>query len=280
MARSALLRLRRSEPVTTGLRRILLGRVTQAQRCLGSGVVAELQIHELRRQIKQARAALRLLRSGLTAAEYRGLDEALSRSARRWGGQRDREVLAVLLAKMGLGIRPGGALGANPPRTPLREIVSARRELRGIESRVRGIRLPAANWSLLVVGLQRSYRRGRAAMRTAQAADEDVQWHHWRRDAKYLALQLELLQSWRSPLLGQLAHDAAQLERVLGEDHDLAVLLDHVRELTGFTDTHLSDINGRRERLKQQALDLGRRLYASRLRKLRGRLHRDWRHWR
>ena len=280
MEHSSPLLLRRSEPVGRGVPRIVLGHLAAAQRCLRGTTVSEAATHELRRQIKRARAALRLLRPGVKAGEFRAVDAQLARCAARWSALRDMQVLRPQLRALGL-LALAPALSATLPRSArsARVTSAARAEMQAAIAQFAALAVTGADWQMLEAGLRRSYRHGRRAMRKALSTRRDEDWHRWRRNAKHLALQLAMLQAWHSPPIRRIARDAGRLERILGEDHDLAVLLERLHEQPDFRDQQRSQVLQQRERLQRSALAIGKSLYAEAFRHLRRKLRRERRDW-
>lgn len=258
----------------------MLGHLAVAQRCLRGTTVSEAATHELRRQIKRARAALRLLRPGLKAGEFKAVDALLVRCAGRWSALRDVQVLRPQLRALGL-LALAPALSTTLPRSAggARVTSAARAEMRAAIAQFSALAVAGADWEMLEAGLRRSYRHGRRAMHKALSTRRDEDWHRWRRDAKYLALQLAMLRAWHSPPIRRIARDAGRLELVLGEDHDLAVLLERLHDQPDFKAQQRSQVLQQRERLQRRAVAIGKPLYANPFRHLRRRLSRERRGW-
>src|SRR5262249_51811953 len=140
-------------------------------------------------------------------------------------------------------------------------IHSARRCLRQARSL-------AAHWSLgrkrgwpdIVRGARRSYARGREALAQVRREASVAGLHAWRKQAKYLYLQLEELAPVCSRAVSRMARELHTLSDDLGDDHDLAMLRTKVAEHAG----HFADdasaaalvtlIERARTRLQKRAL--------------------------
>ena len=127
----------------------------------------------------------------------------------------------------------------------------------------------SGGWSVLRTGLRRVYRRGRDAFRAVQEEDPSHEHRHeWRKQAKYLWHQLQVLQPLQPARLTALAEHAHTLADTIGDDHDLAVLCQWLVEAADrFPDRHIVDallgrIAYRRVALQAQAMALGRCLYS------------------
>src|SRR5262249_35609303 len=136
-------------------------------------------------------------------------------------------------------------------------------------------------WSALKGGLKRVYKQGRDALSAAHAEPSVMSLHEWRKQAKYLWHQLQLLQPIQPVFMSALADRMRQLTKLLGDDHDLAVLRETIT--TGLSRRPgvelrklLAVVDRRREQLQKQAFQLGRRLYRAKPRVFLGRIKSYW----
>ena len=80
----------------------------------------------------------------------------------------------------------------------------------------------------LAESLERTYARGRDAFARADRKPTTTNLHEWRKRVKDLWYQQRLLEdTWPGVMKAQ-AKEAKTLSKLLGEDHDLAVLSEHV----------------------------------------------------
>jgi CHAD domain-containing protein len=147
-------RLERSESGVAGVRRILRRETKKASRRIRSrrGVRGEA-IHDARKRLKKARAALRLVRDRLGDAEYRRENEALRDAARPLSEIRDADVLIATLEGL-MGRRTGSQ--RRTFRKMRRRLIADRRairrrfqeddSLRTMRKEVRSARQRARNW--------------------------------------------------------------------------------------------------------------------------------------
>ena len=217
---SAAYRLQGREPVSAGIKRIVLARVDNA--------LAELRgdtestpteaIHEARKDMKKIRSAIRLVRDALGDDLYRRENHHYRDIGRELSGLRDAEVLVETLE--GLAERFGPAqderfagLGERFQQElqerredGSRERAMARAETALIagRGRVEAWPLDGDGWELLAPGFHRTYRRGRKRLRDVEreASDEDL--HEWRKRAKDLWYQLRLIREAEPELIGTL----------------------------------------------------------------------------
>jgi CHAD domain-containing protein len=292
--------LRPTESATGGLRRIFIEQVSAALAQLDKRPLTDRATHDARKKLKMARATLRLLRPALGAAYKRG-NAAVRDAARPLSALRDSRVLIDTLDS--LEPRRG-----DPTRTLRTD--AFRRLLRQERARLRasslatagGLRRPRAvlkrlvaraarwriadgEWEVPRAGLRRVYAQGRRGLKTAAAGDAK-ELHDWRKSAKYLWHQLQLLQPLRQRPIGQLAGRVHKLSDHLGDDHDLYVLRGKVadarRAFRSPADQRalLALIERRRKRLQHKAIRIGRRIYAEKPADFERRFGRYWRAWR
>jgi CHAD domain-containing protein len=100
--------------------------------------------------------------------------------------------------------------------------------LRAAERRVAEWPLDDADHDTLLAGVRRAYARGCAARADACAHPTPERLHAWRKRAKDLWYHQRLLASaWPGVLKAQ-AREAHALTELLGDDHDLAVLIERL----------------------------------------------------
>lgn len=279
-------RLKADEGVADGVRRIAQEQIAKAAEEAGSGLLPNDEaIHQCRKRCKKIRALLRLVRPGmpeLYAEENRFFRDA----ARELSELRDADVL--IEAYDGLLMQFEGAVDRQE-LAPIRRKLTLRRkgiaensegQRKSLET-FRGRMLEAvervADWKMrgkplktLRDGLLKTYRRGGCAMERCEGVDpvDDMQFHEWRKRAKYSFYHFRILRDYWPRLMTALWRDFKKLSDILGNDHDLAVFR---QALLGETDTFkdpgrldvlLELIDRRRGKFHRQAFALGRRLYA------------------
>jgi CHAD domain-containing protein len=135
-------------------------------------------------------------------------------------------------------------------------------------------------------GLKDVYRRARAAFADAAADPTIEKLHEWRKQAKYLRYQLEVLRPLWPERMEELATEADRMGDLLEDDHDLAVLRQMLTDDSGsFGDesdreTLLALIDRRQAELEQEAMLLGDRFFQDRPREFVRRLKGFWKTWR
>jgi CHAD domain-containing protein len=226
-------------------------------------------VHDARKRIKKTRALLRLTRPAMKPKSFRRRNRALRDTARTLSGARDAEVMAETVSDLAQRY-PGRA-----PYEPVHEVLAANARESHAEAPVDAAAalrsLADARWEFddLDFGdaLETTYKRGREAFKTADQDPTAEHLHEWRKRVKDLWYQERLLEeTWPGVMKAQ-AKEAKKLSKLLGEDHDLAVLASLLRqdpELAALSADLLDVIAERRKVLLKKSRALGRRVYAER----------------
>jgi CHAD domain-containing protein len=288
----------RDESGARGVRRIVHKRISDAAGLLRSKNVNDADVHEARKEIKKARAGLRLLRDAVGKASYERDNVALRDATRPLSAARDGKVLLETLDQ--LVERYGAASHAivlDRFRTALRRertaarrslthatIAKQRKALQDVADRSESWRVGDGDWEVIGAGLARGYRNGRKAMTAARSrSDDDL--HEWRKQVKYLWHQLQVLQPIWPGLISELADQAHKLADYLGDDHDLVVLrqrvVDNEKTFQDGNDGALLALLDRcRERLQEKAFVLGERIFEEKPKQFHARFGKYWNAWR
>ncbi|MGN6870809.1 MAG: CHAD domain-containing protein [Solirubrobacteraceae bacterium] len=290
-------RLHPGEAVPDGLRRCAREQLDRAIEELSYRVADDPieAVHEARKSLKKARSLLRLGRGTLAPDERRRDNDALRDAGRKLSAARDAEVMLEAtdeLAERFAGQVPQASFDAIrrhlvAERDPARRRVlesgltgQVAEELKAVRGRIDDWTLRRDGWKAVEPGLQRSYARGRAALEQARSRPTATNLHEWRKRTKDLWYHLRLLKPLAPGIVGGAVKDADKLSKLLGDDHDLAVLHATLERGAGDlkvdVDAVLALIDHRREQLQAEALVLGQRLYAERPKAFVARIHRYW----
>ncbi len=289
-------RLLDDESAAAGVRRVIAGRLDRAaDRLLGAGDEDLPEaIHGARKDLKRARAALRLVRADLAESTFKRENRALRDAGRLLSASRDAEVMPATLDSLceGGDAPPGptaswrAALAADRDRVvgegePVDAAVAA---IEAVAARVPEWEFERHGWQLLGPGLDTAYREGREALAALRAEPGFGAVHELRKRGKDLWYQLRLLCGAWPPLLEATAEEARAFTDLLGDHHDLAVLAADLErrpevEAEG-RDTLRGLIEARQASLLLDALAKGERLYAEKPQAFERRLHAYWRAWR
>jgi CHAD domain-containing protein len=270
---------RSAETPTHIARRALLAQLDKTIEELGKRRRSDVAVHNIRKQLKRARAALRMLRDCIGVVEYRRDNALIRDAARPLTPLRDAKVLLQTLeqveSKQETGSR-GFFLRFRKLLEELRRL--ARRQLRAADlaaaARVlRGIRRRAAALpgSRLAApharGLEHAFKKARSVFAVVKRQGTDESLHEWRKQTKYFANQLEMLLPLEPKLFDKSHRQATQLADCLGEDHDLAILTEQISQhALGAPGTDarrlIGTVKRRRKKLQRRAMRLGHRLYS------------------
>jgi len=293
--------LERDEPGTQAIRRVLRQQVKKALDALERTPLSDEAVHSARKDLRRARATLRLLREALGRRIYSRENASLRDIARPLSRMRDGKVLSDQLETL---LQRGGTAARAWPLEALRrelkrEHHAARRQLlrnrdglqlqvdvlRHVYERSARWRVGYHSWSILGAGLRHVYARGRKHLTLAAARRSSENLHEWRKQTKYLWHQLQLLRPLWPGLIGELADQAHKLADYLGDDHDLAVLrqrlIDHgdLVPSRAARSALIALIDQRRTELEDKAFVLGERIYEERAPAFAERIGRYWRDW-
>jgi CHAD domain-containing protein len=292
--------LKADESLPHGIHRMALKELEQIREFVGghSKDSRDDIVHEARKGLKKVRALLRLVRPAIGKKTYRRENTALRDAAKPLTDVRDARILIDTFDKI---VELRGRSAAGHP------FAAIRKELVGHQRRVRrrvleddkAFTVVASavdraldrledwvrvhdGWSSVGEGVERVYRRGRQAFAAAQQKPTVEHLHEWRKQAKYLRYQMDVLRPLKPKALTPLARRVDHLGDLLGDDHDLAVLR---RELAGdparfggpeALEPLLPRIDRRREKLEHDAVALGRRIFRDPPQILRRRLREYW----
>src|SRR4051812_2395993 len=238
-------------------------------------------VHDARKRIKKTRSALRLARPGMRKGDFRAENRALRDAGRALSGARDADVMVETIEK--LGERYGAHIAAPAVAAVRNRLADRARKLRddsgdaGAET-LSALAASAEHWlvqgderDVLVPGIRRTYSRGREEFARAERRPTAENLHEWRKRVKDLWDQERLLgEAWPGVVEAEAA-EAKTLSKLLGDDHDLAVLAELLEAEPDLTADPAADrdellrlIDRRRAELLDAAGALGRRVYAER----------------
>jgi CHAD domain-containing protein len=302
--------LKAKESINDGIRRNVRRQIEKALKHLGvkkkpdqrGASENEADPNVVRKCFKKVRAALRLVREDLGDDVYREENLCFRDAARLLRDVRDAKMFVETLDKL----TTEQIAGAVEPEalTKIREALLA--NLEEVTHRVRDedkafttveevatralARLPDwriehDGWAALEPGLRRTYRTGHHAFALATETSSVKNLHEWRKQARHLRNQLQLLEAAWEGREEELDDQAHKLPQLLGDDHDLAVLRETLaadplaygghRILKGL----FAVIDRRREELEQQAFAIGRQFYKDSPKVFTSRIEPYWKAW-
>jgi hypothetical protein len=281
------------ETVPAGIKRIALEQIDQALAQLSDpGVDLDGAVHNVRTCFKRIRAVLRLVRNEMGADLYKR-ENALYRDAGRrlsavWHSAARLRTLDKLVEQCDVRSILDAAAStrewlAREHSTAVRELLDEQL-LAQVETTLEKARTHVDTWpiehddfSALMGGLWRVYKRGRNGHAVACRGFNDKDLHEWRKQVRYLWYHLQILRLCWSDVLLDFASSLHDLSGSLRDDHDLAelrsVLAKESFVLTGLIDR-------RRAELRPAMRSLGQRVYAKEPALFTAHVADRWRAWR
>lgn len=267
-----------------GARKLLRKEIGRALKDLagdGNRIRAE-SVHSARKHFKKIRGLLRLMRPALGEKVFTRENHFFRDAGRAISAARDAAVLVETFDQIREAIGGKNAAGLNRLRAPLetaREQSAAnpasqagleklKEDLAAAIDRGDALPLGGSDAAGLCAALSGIYRQGRQCMRASIADPSPEIFHEWRKRAKDLRHQLQLLEKGWPETLGPLVKEAKRLGELLGENHDLDVLEQKLISLNrrvraGKALEELRDgISARQHVLHREAWKLGAKLYA------------------
>ena len=262
-------------------------------------------IHETRKDLKKTRAVLRLVRDRIGEETYRRENSRFRYAAQTLAGSREAEAkvetLDALAERFGDRLPEGFEVlrrGLEGERDALvaaqsdedsetrRLATRAAGEIAAGRAAVDDWSYAKSGWKLFAPGLERTYKRGRARFSDARRDPTPENVHEWRKRVKDLWYHLRLLRDSWPEVLGAMSDQAHELSDLLGDHHDLSVLVQDLRDrpdLAGGIEESaaiLILLEARQEELLEAAIPIGERLYADPPKVFVERLRAYWRAWR
>jgi CHAD domain-containing protein len=295
-------RLQSDESLAKGIRRLVRRQIDKALDRIKKDGGKDEAVHDARKRFKRIRAVLHLVRDELGEKTYRRENTCFRDAGGPLTEVRDAKVLLDTLDQLSdhfAGQIAAGAfdtvrraLKANR-RAVRRRVLQEDKAVKGMRkaiaearTRVPDWRIRQKGWPALRRGLKRIYRSGSRALATASADATVENLHEWRKQAKYLWHQLQILEPVWPRIMKELANQDHELTQHLGDDHDLAMLRETViADPDAFggdstLETLVALIDRRRGELQQEAFLLGRRLYRDKPKVFTDRIKGYWKAWR
>ena len=243
---------------------------------------AVLALHDARRNLKKARSLLRLLRSGLPKVTYRREMVTLRDCARALADARDSDALlgtvrdlrelyagdvpAIAFTRLERALRKRARLTRSDQGGGLTETAE---RLEAELSRLESLPMDDVSIEAMLRELRRYYAAGRAVARRVRRQPTNEDLHEWRKRVKDLWYQERLMQTAWVELAEFRTAQAHRLSDLLGDDHDLALLLELLCAEEGplahaRSEPLIAVVQARRTELQSGADLLGARLYAER----------------
>jgi CHAD domain-containing protein len=267
--------IERTETLHGAVQRIMDEQIVRARDTLDDPKApAAERVHDARKRFKEIRALLRLVREPL-GDQFAHENASFRDAARDLAAARDADAVIEALDKLALprtvAKRARKVIDAqrasHPPLEPIIENVLE--QLVIAHGRLGMWPQLDDSFDTIAPGLLRTYREGRRGMRTHRDAEE---LHEWRKRVKEHWYHAQLLRHVWPEMMKPYADVLSTLSKALGDHHDLHVLRDLVPELADV-------IDARQAELEQQAMSIGRRVYAEKPEAWLARMRNTWKAW-
>ncbi|MCA9115256.1 MAG: CHAD domain-containing protein [Planctomycetaceae bacterium] len=296
-------RFRRTESVQNGLKRIARKQVQQA--------IAEMEepagdlheaVHQVRKRFKKMRGLLRLVRPGFPQyaeenAWYRDAGREISRvrdaesmknTAAKLVSREDSSELREALQALNAALLDRQARITAEAAGLEEQLLRLAADQRDALDRIDSWRVKGQPDSTVMKGLKQTYTRGFDALNLLESEDttDDADWHEWRKRVKYHWYHTRLLVSVWKPVMTARKKELSRLSDLLGDEHDLSVLRELLAREDGVAGGAGPEklirrrMDNRQQQLRQQAVNLGCRVFADRPSVFRRRMKQWWILWR
>jgi len=266
-------RIEKSEPLSAALGRIAAEEIALALAQLRRPNRAKA-MHNTRKSLKRLRSLLRSLRVAFPKDLFRRENRRLAAAGRKIAPLRDVHVQLRTLGRLGAAAGPVAQKARRNLRRReddfMRKIPALRRAVRQMLSASQGT---LASWPMdqatperLAAGLKRIYKRGRTALKAARQKPAPERLHEWRKQAKILGHGLALIEGLGPKKAGAMIQHTGQLCQILGDDHDLSLVLQALRQENAAHPARdyrrmSSRISAKRRRLQKRAFKLGKGIF-------------------
>jgi CHAD domain-containing protein len=259
-------------------------------------------VHDARKALKRVRAVLRLVRPVVGEKAFQRENTCFRDAARPLTEVRDARILVETLDKLIEYFKEhiAGQSFSDVRKSLQAHLREVRRRvldeqnafavvaetIRRERDGVKGWMKVPNRWRSVGLGLRETYRRAKDSFKVAKADPTDEKLHEWRKQAKYLFYQLEILRPLWTERMDEMVHEVDQVGELLGDDHDLVVLRQMVKDGSeklgddGDRETLLALIDRRRDEVQQEVMLLGERFFQDKVRDFARRFSGYWKTWR
>jgi len=234
--------LRHGQSLGDNLRRICRKQIERAiEVATNEKKTEDSPVHETRKCLKKARAALRLVRKEIGRGLFREQDHCLRDVGRLTSEIRDAEVRLQTVRQF-QGLKRQRGRGGYPQlegmlMLELENFMAAFAEwqkqalpmLKRVHASVDCWALDQFSCKQLRRAVQRSYKDARRALKAVETSQKAEDFHRFRTKAKRLWYELRILRPINPVVLRNLGDELRALGNVLGRAHDLSFLGDRLR---------------------------------------------------
>lgn len=286
------------ETLGEGVRRIVCEEIDAAIRASRSEQEGgSSAVHETRKHLKKARAALRLICPEVDRAAFKREDRRLRNVARLISDIRDAEVrleTVKQLRETSKGRQSRGFIGTEEMLAfELDSFLAAFSDWQEeAVAKLKRTRDAVASWKLdhvtrrqICLAVRISYKRGRRALRVASEKRTAHSYHALRKRAKELCYQLRILRPLHPAVVHDMNADLKILGRHLGQAHDLSFVAERLHTIGRASPRQRNRralealVDSREKDLRRSAMALAERFYAEKPREFSARIAEYFEEW-
>lgn len=274
-------RFKLKESFRKGVRRIAVSQLDRAIKELAPEDGSGSNVHEGRKAIKRLRALLRLVKPSIGKKSFTAHNSALRAAASQLSGARDQQVLVQTVAKL----HAASPAGARLTLSKLLQSMQMRlatsqlqhntvtkhdvlRDLTAEREKFSGLSCHGSGFAIVEDGLTDCYRDGREKLDVAFESGDDEAFHDLRKGVQLHWRHMALLSAAWPELFAVRVASARELSQILGDEHDLSVLisvLPNEGEIShSEADVIVSIVGAKKAELRKSAEARARRLFAER----------------
>jgi CHAD domain-containing protein len=287
--------LRPDETVGDGVQRIVCRQI-EAAICASSAKQngKGSPVHETRKHLKKARAALRLASGAVGRDVWKREDRCLAKVGQLISEVRDAEVRLQTVRQLREFARGKKRSFRETEELLAFELDSflaafsewpeeAKQRLTQSLDRIRTWPLGDLRCKQLRKCVQKTYQRGRTALQAAIDKTSTKRLHTFRKRAKGLCYQLRILQPLAPDIFEELNDELKTIGQYLGQVHDLSFVAERLSSIG--SDRKHGDrilhalVDAREKELERTAIALGERFYAERPRQFARRISQYFSEW-
>lgn len=254
-------------------------------------------VHETRKHLKKARAAIRLLSAEAPKISFRRADHCLRNVGRLISEIRDAEVRLSTVKQM----RHKSDIVRSSAFQGTEELLAfeldsflaafdgwqdeATKKLECAQSEIGQWEVQELSAKQICRGVRRSYKNGRQTLETVRQKGGAVRFHKLRKQVKALWYQLRLLRPL-DPSFHQVCDELKTIGEHLGHAHDLCFVAERLRGMAGAAVSKRGRkvlealIDSREEDLQRIAFRQAERFYAAKPKEFSARIARSFSGWR
>ncbi len=213
--------LYKKEPLNSGLHRIAYEQIDIVLNGFGDeSVPLDKRVHSLRARCKKMRGLLRLLQPKMGAA-FEVEDQRFRMAAKELASYREMEVHRKTIESL---IGPTDGPAPEPVEIPQEVIVRSLMALASGRDAIEHWPVEVNDFGDISRGFERTYARTLDMWAATQNDPSDPNFHQLRKYGKYHWYQVRILERLNKPMVRGRRQALRQLQLMLGDAHDLALL--------------------------------------------------------